>query len=179
MRVLNRRVTSSPSSPLVDGLNPAQRRAVLFGDGPLLIVAGAGSGKTTVLTRRIAHMVTERGVDPSSVLAITFTNKAATEMKERLSAVLGSRMSGMWVATFHSALLRILRRHSEMVGLRPGFTIYDPDDCLIPALAVCDRVRVAIGRLDFRSIWRTVWQQLLPGWSPYELIRPSRNSPAG
>jgi DNA helicase-2/ATP-dependent DNA helicase PcrA len=129
MRVLNRRAASVPSSSLVDGLNPAQRRAVLHGDGPLLIVAGAGSGKTTVLTRRIAHMVTERGVDPSSVLAITFTNKAAAEMKERLSAVLGSRMSGMWVATFHSALLRILRRHSEMVGLRPGFSIYDPDDC--------------------------------------------------
>jgi len=127
MRILNR--VQSSSSPLVDGLNPAQRAAVLFGDGPLLIVAGAGSGKTTVLTRRIAHMVEERGVDPSSVLAITFTNKAATEMKERLSAVLGSRMSGMWVATFHSALLRILRRQAEMVGLRPGFTIYDPDDC--------------------------------------------------
>ncbi|MHB1762655.1 MAG: ATP-dependent helicase [Acidimicrobiales bacterium] len=116
-------------SSLVDGLNPQQQAAVLYDAGPLLIVAGAGSGKTTVLTHRIAHMVHERGARPDEVLAITFTNKAAGEMRERLQRLLGGQMSGMWVATFHSAFLRILRAHSQSAGLRPGFVIYDPDDC--------------------------------------------------
>ena len=109
-------------------LNPAQREAVLAPAGPLLIVAGAGSGKTTVLTTRVAHMVLERGVDPRSVLAITFTNKAAREMKERLSAHLGAEVRRMWVATFHSALLRVLRGHAGEIGLRPGFSVFDQDD---------------------------------------------------
>ena len=109
-------------------LNPAQREAVLAPAGPLLIVAGAGSGKTTVLTTRVAHMVLERGVDPRSVLAITFTNKAAREMKERLSAHLGGEVRRMWVATFHSALLRVLRGHAGEIGLRPAFSVFDQDD---------------------------------------------------
>lgn len=109
-------------------LNPEQREAVLYGDGPLLVIAGAGSGKTRVLTVRIAHLVSERGVDPRSILAITFTNKAAREMKERLSGLLGDDGGGMWVSTFHSACLRILRAHAKEVGLEPGFSIYDEDD---------------------------------------------------
>lgn len=114
----------------IETLNPEQRAAVLHGEGPLLVVAGAGSGKTRVLTVRIAHLVNERGVDPRSVLAITFTNKAANEMKTRLADLLGDAVEGMWVSTFHSACLRILRTHGEQIGLRRGFTIYDEDDAL-------------------------------------------------
>ena len=109
-------------------LNPEQRAAVEFGEGPLLVFAGAGSGKTRVLTTRIAHLVTERGVDPASVLAITFTNKAAREMKERLGAMLGPIVSKMWVSTFHSACLKMIRPHAVLVGLKPAFSIYDTDD---------------------------------------------------
>jgi DNA helicase-2/ATP-dependent DNA helicase PcrA len=113
---------------VLDGLNPEQTEAVLHGDGPLLVFAGAGSGKTKVLTTRIAYLVKERGVDPELVLAITFTNKAAREMKERIGVLLGRGASKMWVATFHSACLRLLRPYAELIGLRPGFTILSDDD---------------------------------------------------
>jgi DNA helicase-2/ATP-dependent DNA helicase PcrA len=113
---------------MLDGLNPEQQEAVLHGEGPLLVFAGAGSGKTRVLTSRIAHLVQERGADPESVLAITFTNKAAREMKERLDGLLGERTKKMWVSTFHSACLRILRSHCAQIGLEPRFSIYDEDD---------------------------------------------------
>lgn len=111
----------------LDSLNPVQKRAVTHGDGPLLILAGAGSGKTRVLTYRIAHLMQQRGVAPYSILAITFTNKAAQEMQERLSQLVqGSR--GMWVSTFHSACVRILRRDAERVGLGKNFVIYDTSE---------------------------------------------------
>ncbi|GAB7192425.1 DNA helicase PcrA [Kineococcus sp. NUM-3379] len=117
---------------LLDGLNPQQREAVVHSGSPLLIVAGAGSGKTRVLTHRIAHLVSARGVQPGQVLAITFTNKAAAEMRERVAAlvgdVVGHGQHGMWVSTFHSACVRILRREARTVGLRPSFSIYDAAD---------------------------------------------------
>jgi len=126
-------ILAEPAAPRtvdLSGLNSQQRKAVCHDRGPLLVIAGAGSGKTRVLTTRIAHLVTERGVDPASVLAITFTNKAAREMKERLKTMLGAATLGqMRVATFHSAFLRVLRRYPEAVGLRDGFTIFDTDDC--------------------------------------------------
>ncbi len=109
-------------------LNEPQREAVLCTEGPLLVLAGAGSGKTRVLTHRIAYMVDELGVPPWSILAITFTNKAATEMRERLSKAIGSKARGMWVSTFHSACVRIIRANAETLGFTQGFTIYDPDD---------------------------------------------------
>src|SRR5215217_1095737 len=115
-------------SPLLAGLNPAQREAVVHGDGPLLIVAGAGSGKTRVLTHRIAHLIRERGVSPFSVLAITFTNKAADEMKARVAALVGPVAQRMWVSTFHAACVRILRRDGPRLGYRSSFTIYDESD---------------------------------------------------
>lgn len=112
----------------LDGLNPAQREAVECTRGPLLVLAGAGSGKTRVLTVRIAHMIADEGVKPWQVLAITFTNKAAAEMRERLDALLPGGTRGMWVCTFHAMCVRMLREDPELIGYRPNFTIYDDDD---------------------------------------------------
>lgn len=112
----------------IDSLNDAQREAVLCCEGPLLVLAGAGSGKTRVLTYRIAHMVADLGVAPWQILAITFTNKAAAEMRERLGALLPGGTRGMWVCTFHAMCVRILRDDAELLGYRPNFTIYDDDD---------------------------------------------------
>jgi DNA helicase-2/ATP-dependent DNA helicase PcrA len=118
---------ASPERYLAD-LNPAQREAVLATEGPVLVVAGAGSGKTRVLTHRIAHLVTACGVKPQEILAITFTNKAAGEMKERLEGILGDVSQRMWVMTFHAACGRILRREAPRLGYRSNFTIYDQAD---------------------------------------------------
>jgi DNA helicase-2/ATP-dependent DNA helicase PcrA len=113
---------------LLAGLNPPQRAAVLHEGSPLLIVAGAGSGKTRVLTTRIAYLLAARGVPPDAVLAITFTNKAAGEMKERVAALVGRRARAMWVSTFHSACVRILRREAKRLGMTSSFSIYDQAD---------------------------------------------------
>lgn len=116
-------------NPLLEGLNPVQREVVLHTDGPVLVVAGAGSGKTRALTHRIAHLIRERGAAPGQILAITFTNKAAGEMAERVGGLLGSRISrGMWLLTFHSACARILRREHEHIELPSSFSIYDAGD---------------------------------------------------
>ena len=123
-----RSAANRPSAVDIDGLNPAQRDAVLCTHGPLLVLAGAGSGKTRVLTYRIAHMVADEGVRPWQVLAITFTNKAAAEMRERLNALLPGGTRGMWVCTFHAMCVRMLRDDPELVGYQPNFTIYDDDD---------------------------------------------------
>ncbi|HEX5265613.1 MAG TPA: DNA helicase PcrA [Acidimicrobiales bacterium] len=119
-----------PRVDLLVGLNTAQRDAVLHESGPLLILAGAGSGKTRVLTHRIAHLIRERGASPFSVLAITFTNKAADEMRGRVEALVGPVARRMWVSTFHSACVRILRREAGRLGYKTSFTIYDQADAV-------------------------------------------------
>ena len=122
---------------LLGGLNPQQRAAVLHEGGPLLIVAGAGSGKTRVLTHRIAYLLAERDVHPAQILAITFTNKAAGEMKERVAGLVGPRAKIMWVSTFHSACVRILRRESKRLGFTSSFSIYDQADSQRLMTLVC------------------------------------------
>jgi len=112
------------------GLNDAQRRAVEAIDGPVLVLAGAGTGKTRVLTTRLAHILANRRAWPSQIVAVTFTNKAALEMRERLGRMIGESAEGLWLGTFHSIAARILRRHAEAVGLKPNFTILDADDQL-------------------------------------------------
>ena len=119
---------SSTGSRLTDGLNPEQREAVEYRGQALLIVAGAGSGKTRVLTHRIASLIESREAWPSQILAITFTNKAAAEMRERVEQCSAKGASGMWISTFHSACVRILRREAEAIGLKATFTIYDSAD---------------------------------------------------
>lgn len=113
---------------LLNDLNPAQKKAVLETEGPLLVFAGAGSGKTRVLTYRIAYLIREKGVSPSHILAVTFTNKAAEEMRERVEHLLGRSARGIWISTFHSACARILRRHIEHLGFQRNFVIYDEED---------------------------------------------------
>ncbi|MGH7481360.1 MAG: ATP-dependent helicase, partial [Longimicrobiales bacterium] len=110
-----------------EALNPEQRQAVLHVEGPLLVLAGAGSGKTRVLTTRIVRLIEEHGVDASRILAVTFTNKAAAEMRNRIRRQLAREPLGMWIGTFHSIGARLLRRHAARVGWAPNFSIYDAD----------------------------------------------------
>ncbi|MBI4365437.1 MAG: UvrD-helicase domain-containing protein [Deltaproteobacteria bacterium] len=123
-------------------LNPAQQRAVDHGDGPLLVLAGAGSGKTRVLTQRIAHLIGARHVPPHAVLAVTFTNKAAKEMRERIERLLGGVVRGMWLTTFHSAGLRILRQEAHHLGLARDFVVYDEADQLKLIRACCEALNL-------------------------------------
>ncbi|HDL49396.1 MAG TPA: ATP-dependent DNA helicase PcrA, partial [Actinobacteria bacterium] len=124
------RERSLTDSLLLDDLNPVQRDAVAATEGPVLVVAGAGSGKTRVLTYRIAHLIRDLGVAPQSILAITFTNKAAGEMRDRAETLVGSRVRAMTISTFHSACARILRREAHRLGYRSGFSIYDDADAV-------------------------------------------------
>jgi DNA helicase II / ATP-dependent DNA helicase PcrA len=120
----------TPRTDLLAGLNPVQLEAVTHHEGPLLVIAGAGSGKTRVLTHRIAHLIREAGVSPFEILAITFTNKAADEMKQRVERLVGPVAQKMWVSTFHSACVRILRRDADRLGFPKSFTIYDQADAV-------------------------------------------------
>lgn len=113
---------------IYDTLNEQQKEAVLYTEGPLLILAGAGSGKTRVLTHRMAYLIEEIGVNPWNILAITFTNKAAKEMRERVDRLVSFGSESIWVSTFHSSCARILRRHIQLLGYDTNFTIYDGDD---------------------------------------------------
>ncbi|MET7462556.1 DNA helicase PcrA [Nonomuraea sp. NPDC005501] len=136
---------------MLDGLNPQQREAVIHHGSPLLIVAGAGSGKTRVLTHRIAYLLAEREVHPGEILAITFTNKAAREMKERVDKLVGPRSKAMWVMTFHSACMRILRREAKRLGFPSSFSIYDQADSQRLMAMVCREMDLDPKRYPPRS----------------------------
>jgi len=134
--------TAERTEPLA-GLNPAQREAVLHFEGPMLVLAGAGSGKTRVLTTRIARLIEHHGIDPSKILAVTFTNKAAGEMRDRIARLLGEEPKGMWSGTFHAIGARILRSSARHVGRTSSFTIYDEDDTLGVMKRIMERVGIS------------------------------------
>ncbi|MGZ6792066.1 MAG: UvrD-helicase domain-containing protein, partial [Mycobacteriales bacterium] len=140
------------SDRLLEGLNPQQRQAVVHEGSPLLVVAGAGSGKTKVLTTRIAYLLAERGVQPGEVLAITFTNKAAGEMKERVAGLVGRRSNAMWVSTFHSACVRILRAEAKKLGFTTTFSIYDQADAQRLMTLVCRDLDLDPKRFPARAL---------------------------
>src|SRR3954466_10802652 len=137
---------------LTAGLNAAQREAVLHVDGPLLVLAGAGSGKTRVLTTRLARLIDFHGVDPSQILAVTFTNKAAGEMKQRIARLLGRAPTGMWVSTFHAIGARMLRAAPHLVGRTPSFTIYDQDDTGSVVKRIMERHRINTKQFTPRGV---------------------------
>jgi DNA helicase-2/ATP-dependent DNA helicase PcrA len=144
MTVLDERLTA--------GLNPAQREAVLHVNGPILVLAGAGSGKTRVLTSRIARLIDVEGVDPRQILAVTFTNKAAGEMRERIGRLLGSEPAGMWAGTFHAIGARMLRAAAPLVQRTPAFTIYDSDDSLSVVKRLMERHDISTKQVSPRTI---------------------------
>ena len=148
--------TAAAQEGLLEGLNDPQRQAVTHGDGPLLILAGAGSGKTRALTRRIAYLVSTGQAHPSEILAITFTNKAAAEMRERVEALVGARTRAMWVMTFHAACARILRSDAERLGYTRGFTIYDESDSVRLIKQCMDELGTDHKRFPPRAIKRQV-----------------------
>lgn len=141
-RIMNTGKREEGSMISLDSLNKEQRDAVVATDGPLLILAGAGSGKTRVLTYRTAYLIEEKGVNPWQILAITFTNKAAGEMRERISNLAGADGDAVWASTFHSLCVRILRRHIERLGYTSNFTIYDADDQKTLMKDVCKRLQI-------------------------------------
>ena len=123
-------------------LNQQQQEAVYHTEGPLLILAGAGSGKTRVLTHRVAYLIDEKNVNPWNILAITFTNKAAGEMRERVNSLVAYGAESIWVSTFHSMCVRILRRYIDRIGFNTNFTIYDSDDQKTLMKEVCRKLNV-------------------------------------
>ncbi|HEX5576939.1 MAG TPA: UvrD-helicase domain-containing protein, partial [Gemmatimonadaceae bacterium] len=143
--------SSGDAEPLAR-LNPAQREAVLHYEGPLLVIAGAGSGKTRVLTTRIARLIQHHGVDPSRILAVTFTNKAAGEMRQRIERLIRTDLRGMWCGTFHAIGARMLRANAPAVGRTASFTIYDEDDTLGAMKRVMERVGVSPKQWTPKSI---------------------------
>ncbi|MBW3088952.1 UvrD-helicase domain-containing protein [Bifidobacterium sp. 82T24] len=168
-------VIARSAGELLGGLNEQQAEAVQY-DGPaLLIAAGAGSGKTRVLTRRIAWLLSQTGAWPSQILAITFTNKAAAEMKERLTTLIGPVAQRMWVSTFHSACVRILRRDGGKIGLKSGFSIYDTADSQRLVKIICTELNIDVKRYTPRSILARIsdyknsligWQERLKQYAP-------------
>ena len=127
---------------IYDTLNHEQQEAVFQTEGPVLILAGAGSGKTRVLTHRIAYLIEEKGVNPWNIMAITFTNKAAGEMRERVDKIVGFGAESIWVSTFHSSCVRILRRFIDRLGYDNNFTIYDTDDQKSLMKDICKRLEI-------------------------------------
>ena len=137
---------------IYDTLNEQQKKGVFTTQGPVLLLAGAGSGKTRVLTHRIAYLIDELGVNPWNIMAITFTNKAAGEMKERVEKLVGMGSDSIWVTTFHSTCLRILHRYGDRLGYENNFTVYDTDDQKSVMKEICKRLQIDPKKLKERSI---------------------------
>lgn len=166
---------SDPGDPVDDALNPEQREAVLHGDGPLLVLAGAGSGKTRVLTHRLVHLVRRGGVPPDRIFAVTFTNKAAGEMKERAERLLGGSAAGLWIGTFHSICLRLLRRHAERIGFPRGIGVSDQDDSVALLAEVQKRRGAAGDKRSARNLHSVISAAKNRAWTPDDLRRQSRD----
>ncbi|MEJ6577605.1 MAG: DNA helicase PcrA [Actinomycetota bacterium] len=166
---------SRSAKPLLVGLNPEQQAAVAHEGSPLLVVAGAGSGKTRVLTRRIAYLLGERGVHPYEVLAITFTNKAAAEMKERVAELVGDRAKSMWVSTFHSACVRILRQEAAKLGYSNSFTIYDSSDSVRLITLVMKDMNLDIKRYAPRAVAGLISQAKNELQGPADFVQAADN----
>ena len=139
-------------SDIYSTLNPQQQEAVYHTEGPLLILAGAGSGKTRVLTHRIAYLIDKKGINPWNILAITFTNKAASEMRERVDKIVGFGSESVWVSTFHSTCVRILRRYIDRLGYDTRFAIYDTEDQKTLMKEVCRKLNIDTKKTKERSL---------------------------
>lgn len=161
---------------IVQGLNAAQREAVCHGEGPVLVLAGAGSGKTRVLTARIARLIGAHGVSPHEILAVTFTNKAAGEMRSRIAALLGHEPGGMWCGTFHSLGARLLRGVAPMVGRQRNFTIYDEDDALNAVKRIMERRTLNTAQFTPRAILGAISSAKNALMSPAEYGRRARDT---
>ena len=165
----------SGNDELLEGLNPQQQEAVAHAGSPLLVVAGAGSGKTRVLTRRIAYLMARRGVKPYEILAITFTNKAAGEMKERVTELVGPIAKSMWVSTFHSACVRLLRQEVERLGYSSTFSIYDSADSQKLIQRVCESLNLDSKRYPARQFQNIISNAKNELQSPYEFLSKATN----
>jgi DNA helicase-2/ATP-dependent DNA helicase PcrA len=160
----------APDAPYLRGLNPPQREAVLTVDGPVLVLAGAGTGKTAALTARLAHLIATRRAYPSEILAVTFTNKAAREMRERVGRMMGEAVEGMpWLGTFHSVAAKMLRRHAELVGLQSNFTILDTDDQLRLLKQLIQAADLDEKRWTARALAGLIDRWKNRGWTPEEI----------
>ena len=163
-------VPQTEDYPWLRGLNPPQREAVLTTEGPVLVLAGAGTGKTAALTARLAHLVATRRAWPSEILAVTFTNKAAREMKERVARQLGGAMEGMpWLGTFHAVAAKMLRRHAELVGLQSNFTILDTDDQLRLLKQLIQAADLDEKRWPARQLAGLIDRWKNRGWTPADV----------
>jgi DNA helicase-2/ATP-dependent DNA helicase PcrA len=161
---------ATPDPPYLDGLNPPQREAVLSTEGPVLVLAGAGTGKTAALTARLAHLIATRRAWPSQILAVTFTNKAAREMKDRVSKISGGAIEGMpWLGTFHSVAARMLRSHAELVGLQSNFTILDTDDQLRVLKQLIQAAALDEKRWPARQLAGLIDRWKNRGWTPEQV----------
>ncbi|MDD6618824.1 MAG: DNA helicase PcrA [Clostridiales bacterium] len=158
---------------ILDSLNPQQQEAVLQTEGPVLILAGAGSGKTRVLTHRIAYLIEEKEVNPWNIMAITFTNKAAGEMRERVDKIVGYGSESVWVSTFHSSCVRILRRHIDRIGYTGNFTIYDTDDQKSVMKDICRRLQIDTKVYKERALLNAISRAKDELMGPDEFLRNS------
>jgi DNA helicase II / ATP-dependent DNA helicase PcrA len=161
---------NAPEPPYLRGLNPPQREAVLTAEGPVLVLAGAGTGKTAALTARLAHLIYTRRAWPSEILAVTFTNKAAREMRERIGRMVGDAVEGMpWLGTFHSIAAKMLRRHAELIGLQSNFTILDTDDQLRLLKQLIAASDLDEKRWPARSLAGLIDKWKNRGWTPSDI----------